>query len=135
MKFIIQDETRRKNAIEHLQSIDIYKPIEVFIRPYKKNRTTSQNSLMWTYYAVIGDFMGMTSEELHELMKVRVLGIDEKTVNGELIRTPKSTTKLGTKEMAEFLTAVEMLAVELNLKLPVPDDAYYAMTGKTKEKK
>ena len=126
MKFILIDEVRRNNAIDHLQNIDITKPIEVFIRPYKKNRTRAQNSTIWMWYEVIGDYLGMSSEDLHELMKVRVLGIEEKTINGELIRTPKSSAKLSTREMADFMTAIEVLAIEFGLKLPYPDDYKHA---------
>ena len=127
MKFIIENEKRRHAAITYLKQIDITKAIECYIKPYKKNRTRSQNSLMWQYYAIIGDFMGMPSADLHELMKVRVLGVEEKYVSGELIRRPKSTTGLSTKEMVEFIIAIEMLAVELNLVLERPDDYGHAM--------
>lgn len=127
MKYIIQDDERRQNAIDHIKLLNLTDPVEVHIKPYKKNRTKSQNDLIWMYYKVIGDFMGMTSEDLHELMKVRILGVDEKTVDGQLIRTPKSSTKLSTKDMMDFISAIEMLAVELGLELPRPDDYKYAM--------
>ncbi len=126
MKYILDGDERRDNAIEHIKLLDLTKPIEVHIKPYKKNRTKSQNDLIWAYYAVIGDHMGMKPDELHELMKVRVLGTEEKVVNGRTLIYPKSSTTLSTKEMAEFISAIEMLAVELGLKLPVHDDKRYA---------
>lgn len=126
-KFILIDEQRRENAIAYIKGIDIGVPVEVNIKPYKKNRTNSQNSVLWMWYKPLGNHLGYTSEQLHEVLKIRFLGIDEKTIDGELIRIPKSTTKLKTKEMAEFLTKVEILARSLNVTLPYPDDYKYAM--------
>lgn len=122
MKFIIQDDKRRNEAIRFLNEMDVFKPIEVHIKPYKKNRTKSQNDTMWMWYEEIGKFMGHTPEELHRLMKVRVLGIDETVIDGQLLREPKSTTKLTTKGMADFMRSIEMLAGELNVIIPYPDD-------------
>lgn len=81
---------------------------------------------MFKWYEVIGNEVGYTKEELHEMMKAKIFGTKElktKTLDGKpmALTIPNgSTTKLDTKKMTEFLEAVEMLAAELNITLPHP---------------
>lgn len=44
MQYILIDEQRRQNAIKEIQGLDISKPIEVIIQPYKKSRSKAQNA-------------------------------------------------------------------------------------------
>ena len=127
MKYILVDDDRRENAIDHLLGLDLKKPVEVHIKDYKRNRTKSQNDTLWMWYKPIAEHFGYTPTELHEVMKVRFLGTVEYKVDGQLLIKPKSTTKLSTKEMAEFLTKVQMLAVTNNIRIPMPDDLKFVM--------
>lgn len=129
MRFILIDEERRRNAVEHVRQVCIDKPMRVDIKPYKKKRSGSQNNTMWMWYEPIAEHIGETPEELHEIMKTRFLGVDEKVIDGILMRTPKSTRKLTTKEMADFLNKIQALAINLGITLPIPDDYHYAMMG------
>lgn len=123
--------------IKHIKSLPLHKRMLVDIKEYRKNRTNSQNRLMWKWYGIIGDHVGMKPEEIHECMKARVLGVEEYTlprfflgkdqgVPRKLLR-PKSSTALNTKEMSEFMNAIEVLARSLDIVLPYPDDYNYAM--------
>jgi hypothetical protein len=127
MRYILIDEQRRRNAINELQGLDISKLIEVTIKPHKKNRSNSQNNLMWMWLPDIARHFGYTEDELHELLKVRFLGIEEKIVDGRTLIQPISTTKLTTKQMAEYLTKIEILARANNIRLKIPDDYKFAM--------
>ena len=127
MKFLIIDEARRKYAMNYLAHADIRKTLEVFIRPYKKKRTVSQNNLMWMWYDLIAEHVGVSPEEMHERCKVNFLGISERVVCNELIREPISSTSLDTKQMRDFLEKVEKLGEWHNIKMPHPDDYAYAM--------
>ena len=127
MRFILIDDQRRLNAIEYIKQQNINKPLQVDIKPYKKNRSNSQNNTMWMWYEDLADHFGYTPEELHEELKVKFLGVEEKTIGGELIRQPKSTTGLSTKEMADFLNKIEILARNQGVALEYPDDYKFAL--------
>ena len=129
MFFILSEEHPYvlKNCIDHLKALDAKKSMIVEINHYRKNRTQDQNRLMWLWYSIISKELGYTKEQLHEMMKARVLGLEKVTVPngiggvGELTYSrPKSSAKLTTKEMSELLNAIEWLAAELNIKLPQP---------------
>lgn len=127
MRYILVDEQRRQNAIKELEGVDISKPLEVTIKPYKKNRTNSQNNLMWMWLPDIAKHFGYTVEELHEVLKVRFLGIESRMVDKQVLIQPISTTSLTTKQMAEYLTKIEVLAQANDIILRIPDDYKYAM--------
>ena len=127
MKYILIDEQRRNNAIEYIKGLDIKKPIEILIKPYKKNRSLAQNSTYHMWLADIAPEFGYKPEELHETLKVGFLGVVENVVDGVKLIRPKSTTELSTKEMAEYLSMVEMLAHSLNIRLRRPDDYTIAL--------
>lgn len=130
MRYILIDEKRRSNCIDEISKIDITKPIEVTIKPYKKNRTNSQNALMWMWLLDIAAHFGYTEDELHEVLKVRFLGVERKTVGNIDLVQPISTTTLSTKQMAEYLLKIEALAESNNIALRRPDDYMLAIYGK-----
>lgn len=127
MRFILIDEKRRENALEYLKWINISKPVEVTIKEYIKNRSNSQNNLYHLWKKPLAEHFGYTEEELHEVLKVRFLGIEEKTVAGQKLVQPISTTSLTTKQMAEYLTKIEILAKANDIVLKMPDDLKYAL--------
>ena len=130
--FVIRqgDEQRRQTAIEFLRMIKLNRDIRVEIKEYKKNRSTAQNRLLWAWYDVIAKDTGYEPEDLHEEMKVRVLGVERKVVRGIELIVPKSSTKLSVQEMTQFLHSVEALAAELGIALPYPRDLYDEAFGK-----
>lgn len=127
MQYILIDNLRRNNAIEYIQLLDITKLYEIIVRPYKKNRSVAQNRLMWDWVEVMADYCGYTKEAMHKELKVKFLGVTEEMIAGELIREPKSTTELNTKEFTDYLREIEILAGEYGVVLPRPDDMAYAM--------
>jgi|GEM_PF-2533438 len=143
MRFILIDELRQQNCINHLLNIALDGKTEVVFRDYKSNRSIQQNNLMWAYYDVLGDFIGLVPEDMHEMVKAKVFGVRElitKDLNGKKIKlhVPNRTTttlKVFDKNpevmcMTKFLQAIEMLASELGVRLPRPDDYKYILTGK-----
>ena len=126
MKYILRDKQRRENCKDYIDKLDD-KIYEVFIKLYKKNRSVAQNNTYWMWLADMSPDIGYTTKELHEVLKVRILGVDRRVVDGVELVIPKSTTELDTKEMAEYLTKVEILAATLGIKLRQPDDYKYIM--------
>lgn len=127
--FIIRSADIRKNAVEAVKNIRAEPLMQVEIKEFQNIRSLAQNSLMWKWYSIISKETGTPALALHEEMKVRILGIEEKYVLDELIRIPKSTKKLKVKGMTDFLHAVEALANELNISFIRDDEYKYAMNG------
>ncbi len=127
MRYIIQDETRRRNCISEIACMDISSAVEVTIKTYKKNRTNSQNNLMWMWYPPIAEYTGYSEDELHEIFKEEFIGYNVFVRDKKLYIRPKSSTKLDTKAMTIFLNKVEFIANFLEVQLRYPDDYAYAM--------
>lgn len=125
--FILIDEQRRQNAVNFLQRLSLKRTYSVEIKEYRKNRSNSQNRLYWSWLKIIADMYGYEDDELHETFKAKFLGTEERLVFGERVMVPKSTAKLTTQEFTLYLDKIEMLARELDISLPHPDDYHYAM--------
>lgn len=129
MFHIINSAERRRevaNIVASLTSSPVY---SVEIKPYKRNRSQAQNRTMWMWYGILADHLGCEPEEVHEQMKVTVLGVERKIVAGQALIIPKSTTDLNTDGMSRFMEAIIALATDLHVTLPMPDDLQYAMHG------
>ena len=130
MQYTLIDENRRQDAIKHIESLDISTEYEVFIRPYKRNRSRSQNNLIWMWYPYIAENTGYTEEELHEILKRIVIGYDVFMYDCRYYIKPKTSTRLTVKGMTKFINAIEWLADWLEIKLPYPDDYNVAIGNK-----
>ena len=127
MLYILRTPERVKETAAYLMGLPLYPALQVEIKPYRKNRSTSQNRLYWMWLNCLSDHTGHTPDELHQEMKVRFLGVEHIEVKGVHLILPKSTTKLTTQEFTDFLKKVESAGVELGCALPIPDDYNDAM--------
>lgn len=85
---------------------------QVLIKERQDARSVDQNARLWELYTSIGDYLGYTAEEVHELMGYKFLLI-EKYVGREKITKIQSTTKLSVKEMADYQMKIEAYASNL----------------------
>lgn len=85
---------------------------QVLIKKRADSRSVEQNARLWSLYTSIGDYLGYTAEEVHQLMGFKFLLI-EKYVGREKITLVRSTTKLNVKEMAEYQEKIEAWASHL----------------------
>lgn len=109
-----------KNMLAYF-SENPFTKFKVEIKEHKKQRSNNQNALYWSWLTIIGKDLGYTSEELHEALKAKILGvIERKTVFGNIVNEPRSTTSLTTKEFGEYLNSVETFAMGLGIRLPQP---------------
>lgn len=130
MFFIIDTKDKRTEAAHAVSRLPSSPRYSVEIKPYKRTRSLAQNRTMWMWYGVIADYMGCEAEDVHEEMKVRVLGVERKIVAGQACIIPKSTTALDVDGMGRFMAAIESLATDLGIILPATDEYDYAMHGK-----
>lgn len=116
--FVLRDDPIRRRLIDFLSglAIDSKALWEVEIRPFKKQRTQPQNRYYWQMLQEVAEQLWVDGRQydkdtLHEYFKGEFLGWNEKVLpSGELYRTPISTSKLPTKEFAEYVTRIEAWA-------------------------
>lgn len=95
----------------------------VEIRKHVRNRTLPQNSYYWgVVLKLISDSTGFTVEECHQVFKIKFLTY-RKTYKNKEYSFVKSTTKLSTLEMTEYIDKIKDFASsELSVYIPDADE-------------
>lgn len=105
--------------------------LEVIICPWKEKRSLDQNSLYWLWLGQMAKHFSkqqvFNAEDMHDLMRHQHLGYEDKQISKtKIVSQLKSTTKLSTKEMSEYMTKVEAWAADHGCLLPRPEDMTHA---------
>ncbi len=126
-KIICRTSDLKKRAISIIDALPMEDTHEVIIRPYKSKRSLEQNNTYWMWVdkirVHIADSTGKfySCEEIHEWLKEKFLPVRVVEIEGLSVKCAATTTKLNTKEMADYLTQIEQFcASELGLFLPLP---------------
>jgi hypothetical protein len=82
----------------------------------KPGRSSSQNRYYWTYLEVIARETGDNADDLHEFFKRKLLPPVFKTIRGEEMKLPASTTDLNKNDFTEYLDKIAALTL-----VPLPD--------------
>lgn len=82
---------------------------QVLIKERSNSRSIEQNARLWELYSSIGEFLGYTASDMHDLMGYKFL-LTEKIVRREKITKIRSTTKLTVAEMADYQLKIEAWA-------------------------
>lgn len=85
---------------------------QVVIKEKESDRSLEQNARLWELYTSVGNYLGYTSQDVHDLMGYKFLLI-EKNVGREKITKVQSTTKLSIKDMAAYQEKIEAWASNL----------------------
>lgn len=89
----------------------------------KKYRSHQQLKYYWVLVGIVADYLGYSSEEMHEIVKAKFLTIEyvhEDT--GEIFNRVKSTKELSKFEMSELTNNFKMWAAQtFSIALPDPD--------------
>lgn len=99
----------------------------VTIKRWRPTRSNAQNNYYWMYLKIVSDDSGHTSDELHEYFKRKFLKAERKTILGEEIRLPGSSTNLNKLEFGEYIIKIEELT---GILAPNPDDYFNATLQK-----
>ena len=128
MIYLLIDEKRKQNAIDHIKKLPESDKWEVVIQEYKKKRSLAQNRLYWMYLPYLADHFGYSKDDMHDELKYHFIGEEHYIGRKGVARIrPKSTTKLNVKQMVEYLTKIELLAQDNDIKLPIPDDYKFCL--------
>lgn len=123
MIYIIKPDNKvLQNVIHDLSTLNTFKSWKVEITEHKHKRSNNQNALYWKWVQILSDELGYTKDELHEAMKSKFLGKEQrKTIFGDEYLALKSTSRLKKDEFSEYMMKVEQLALMHDIKLPSPD--------------
>lgn len=128
--FIIDSVERRAAAADFVSRITSSPLMSVEVKPHKRNRSLAQNRLYWMWLHVMSEYTGYDDQELHLTCREQFLGYEPITIRGERVFTLKSTTELTVRQMTDYLNRVARLAYYLEVTLPYPDEADFALTNK-----
>lgn len=113
-RFLLDTEQHRDNAARFIGKLPVEEVMELIVRPYTPQRTSSQNRRLWALHGKAAEFTGHTADEMHEEALCRHFGYTEVTMpTGWVKRVPieRSSTK-DKKKFADFMTATETWYIE-----------------------
>jgi len=85
---------------------------QVVIQERNSDRSLEQNARLWDLYTSIGNHLGYTPDEMHDLLGYKYL-LQVKYVGLDKITKIRSTTDLSVKEMTDYQMKVESFASNL----------------------
>jgi hypothetical protein len=122
------------NCIAFINTLPIDGKWMIKILPICNKRSLAQNRMYWKWLKLIADHVTYhdpnnnvcSDDDLHEWFKEKFLETKIIEIRGEIIKKRKSTTKLNTKEMTEYLEKIDQYCAQsMHLILPHPEDMYY----------
>lgn len=103
--------SNRDALCEKIARLDPTKLWRCEIREKRSKRSADQNRRLWKLYGALGEHIGLDADEVHQLMGYKFLRY-QKEVNGMTQEFVTSTTKLDTKQMAEYQENIERWGAE-----------------------
>jgi hypothetical protein len=124
---IIKDESGRERAFEKIAALNLKKPWDLELKPYKKNRSNAQNRLLFMWLHIWGQDLGYTDKEMYEIAVNQCWPFveDELTCMGNAVPRQRRTSLLNTKDFTLLLNNIDIKASETGTVLPHPDDLYH----------
>ena len=117
----IRDEKSRQIALDFIAGLNLDKEWDVTVERHKDKRSLSQNALLHRWFGIIADETGNTRDDIKEAYRDMFLDKVPVQIGGKECLVGRSTTKLSTAEMAEFMDKVQAHAAsELGILLPLP---------------
>ena len=125
--FTLKNESDRQKAVNYINELLLEKPYSVTIKEGKESRSLSQNKLYWLWLTCLMAETGNDKTNLHEYFKQAYLPFEDKEVFNSVVPVFPSTTKLDTGQFTAYLNKIQIFAqMELNIRLPQPEDQYFA---------
>lgn len=126
MRYVLIDEYRRQNCIDHILQLDVKgkKKYSVEVTEYVKNRTSEQNRAYWgVWLAHLAEGTDYPAKAWHEYFKKNFLPVDIYEINGMVVEDKPSTKKLTTKQFSEYIEHIyKHCAEEFGIYLPEIDN-------------
>lgn len=124
-KFKIDSLESKNDCSRYIDSLDLTSgKVEVIVRPYsnKNQRSVDQNNRYWHMIRQASNESGYTVNELHTIMIMEVLGMQEVTsLKGETHSVPIQTSGLTVAQFGEYMDQVESVLVSAGIYYPQPE--------------
>ena len=125
-KFKIDSLESKKDCSKYIDSLDLTSgKIEVIVRPYsnKNQRSIDQNNRYWHMIRQASNESGYTVNELHTIMIMEVLGMQEVTnLKGDTHSVPIQTSGLTVSQFGEYMDQVESVLINAGIYYPQPEE-------------
>jgi len=108
--FYIQGQEQLHGMFSWMRKLDLDKPWEVLVKPYKDRRSPEANKRYWAILGQIAMETGHDKDEIHEFCKQKFLGDGAVVLAGEKQPVARSSSKLKTDEFTHYVEQVEAWA-------------------------
>ena len=120
-RWILRDDGIRDLCLSWVSAIELDKdnPLEVLVKPYKKNRSLEQNDMFHAWCGTIADKTGHSKQEIKQIMVESTFGTEEfLNLQGRTRTRLKETSGKTVGEMSELLERTIQIGIELGAEVP-----------------
>ena len=123
-RWILRSNIQLDRCLEYISTLylddpNTQVPIEVIVRPYKKNRSLEQNDMFHAWCGTIADKTGHSKGEVIDILLESVFGSEEYlNLQGEKRSRLRSSSDLSRSEMSELIERTTQLGIELGAEVP-----------------
>jgi len=110
----------KTKLVDYIRAIEDGTKIEIEITETPDVRTNKQNKLWWAWMKIIGNELGYTKNETHDILKYKFL-LREEIIDGETNQYLKSTATLTKTEFNKLTKEVYYWAND-TLSINLPND-------------
>jgi len=123
-RWILRSNIQLDRCLEYISTLylddpNTQVPLEVIVRPYKKNRSLEQNDMFHAWCGTIADKTGHSKGEVKDILLESVFGSEEYlNLQGEKRSRLRSSSDLSRSEMSELIERTTQLGIELGAEVP-----------------
>ena len=128
-KVIIWDDRQRSHVKSLIDQLPGGGKFAVVIKKNVKQRSVDQNALMWKMLTQLGNELGYTSQEMHDIACEEINGVREIVLSDKTYHYVRGTSGMNTGEMTQFIDHLYRWALNEHgclLEMPEPDYEQYA---------
>ncbi len=115
-RYIAIGTQQLQRAADTIRALNPKRPWRIEITQHQAKRTLSQNKLYFSILTEMANETGYTKDEMHDIMKTKLLPPQVVSLADEEITIPATTTTLGKKEFSDYVDRVcAFAATELGI--------------------
>lgn len=99
----------KDNLIKKINELDLSKGYVANIKIKSQSRSLEQNRRYWKLVTLLGEQLGYTPDETHDILRFKFLR-NAVEIEGERLPLLQSTTKLSVEEMGAYMQQIETWA-------------------------
>jgi hypothetical protein len=129
MIYKVSNKQSAHRVAELINALSPDKQWSVEVKEWKPQRTPTQNATMWAWYTIIGNHLGYTKNEMHDILREEFLPVRCAEFKGREVHLLTSTSGKDwtVDKEAAYLSQIERFAAtELGIILPRRDDPLLA---------